>query len=91
MDWQIKILPEFTEKLQSEKPDVKKGVLEKIFSVLTNTEYKDKPLEGKLSTLYSLHYSKYRIIYEIDETTHAKTVLTLGSRKDIYRKISRKN
>jgi len=91
LDWQIKILPEFTEKLQSEKPDVKKGVLEKIFSVLTNTEYKDKPLKGRLSMLYSLHYSKYRIIYEIDETTHAKTVLTLGSRKNIYRKISRKN
>jgi len=90
LDWQIKILPEFTKKLQSEKPDVKKGVLEKIFSVLPNTEYKDKPLKGKLSTLCSLHYSKYRIIYEIDETNHVKTVLTLGFRKDIYRKMNRK-
>jgi hypothetical protein len=67
LDWQIKILPEFTEKLQSEKPDVKKGVLEKIFSVLTNTEYKDKPLKGRLSIpfpeyLFNRIYSSFFIL-----------------------------
>jgi mRNA interferase RelE/StbE len=44
-----------------------------------------KPLVGELQGLWSARRSDYRIIYEIEDTTHRIIVHRVQHRRDVYR------
>src|SRR5687767_14369565 len=57
-------------------------------------EKKGQPLRGKLHGLYSLHYSRYRVVYKIENDHPVVLVIGAGwhesgSRADIYQVIER--
>ena len=59
-----------------------------------NPEQKGEMLTGELYGLYSLHYSRFRVIYRIHDGAAEVVVLAAGwhesgSRKDIYRILER--
>lgn len=59
-----------------------------------NPEQRGEALSGQLHGLYSLHYSRFRVIYRIHEGSAVVLVLAAGwhesgSRKDIYRILER--
>lgn len=55
---------------------------------------KGRPLSGKLHGLYSLHYSRFRVVYRI-MNGHAEVIIVAagfhasGERSDIYKAIER--
>ncbi len=48
-----------------------------------------KKLEGKLAGIWSVRVWPYRILYSIDQNTIIVTVVAIGQRKDVYRKLRR--
>jgi len=57
---------------------------------LADVPDRGKPLKGGLSGWRSLRVGNYRVIYQHFPDAHRVIVLTLGHRKDIYKKTRRK-
>ena len=56
------------------------------------TEYPElfgKHLKG--INIWSLRVGKYRVLYEIDSERTRVFIITVGHRKDVYRKLKKKN
>ncbi|MBI5142690.1 MAG: type II toxin-antitoxin system RelE/ParE family toxin [Nitrospirae bacterium] len=51
---------------------------------LADNPFHGKPLVGNHSGEYSLRVGDYRIIYEVDKTSHAVHILTAKHRKHVY-------
>ena len=65
-----------------------------IFALEVEPEKKGQPLGGGLRGLYSLHYSRYRVIYKIQRDECVVLIVGAGwhesgSRADIYQVIER--
>lgn len=64
-------------------------VIRKAIESLAFNPYKGKPLSHELSGLYSFRTSDYRIIYRIREEEVLIIVITVGHRKEIYKKLKK--
>ena len=62
-------------------------VIKKAIESLSSNPYKGKPLSYDLAGLYSLRTSDYRIIYRIKEKQLIIIVITVGHRREIYKKL----
>lgn len=62
-------------------------VIKKAIESLSSNPYKGKPLSYELAGLYSLRTSDYRIIYRIKEKQLIIIVITVGHRREIYKKL----
>jgi len=62
-------------------------VIKKTIESLSSNPYKGKPLSYELAGLYSLRTSDYRIIYRIKEKQLIIIVVTVGHRREIYKKL----
>lgn len=56
---------------------------------LSRNPYLGKPLTHELSGLYSWRTSDYRIIYRIKEYELVIIIITIGHRRDVYKKLKR--
>lgn len=63
-----------------------KRISEKI-DQLTNDPYIGKRLEGNLSGYFSMRVWPYRIIYTVAKKIVTVTVVSIGDRKDVYKKL----
>ncbi len=73
-----------------EKLDVSiKIIIKKAIESIASNPYKGKPLAYELSGLYSFRTSDYRIIYRIKEKELLIIVITVGHRKEIYKKLKK--
>lgn len=54
---------------------------------LANDPYLGKRLEGNLSGYFSMRVWPYRIIYTIEKKIVTVTVVAIGDRKDVYKKL----
>ncbi len=54
---------------------------------LREDPWQGKKLQGELSGLYSLRVWPYRIVYTIERKIVTVTIVAIGQRKDIYRKL----
>jgi len=54
---------------------------------LSSNPYKGKPLSYDLAGLHTLRTSDYRIIYRIKEKQLIIIVVTVGHRREIYKKL----
>jgi mRNA interferase RelE/StbE len=62
-------------------------IIQKAIHSLTQNPYKGKPLSHELAGLYSYRTSDYRIIYKIDKGQLIIVVITVGHRREIYKKL----
>jgi len=62
-------------------------VIKNAIESLLSNPYKGKPLSYELAGLYSLRTSDYRIIYRIKEKQLIIIVITVGHRREIYKKL----
>jgi len=64
-----------------------KQVIKKAIESLSSNPYRGKPLAYELSGLYSFRTSDYRIIYRTREEEILIIIITVGHRKEIYKKL----
>ena len=62
-------------------------IIKKAIESLSSNPYKGKPLSYELAGLYSLRTSDYRIIYRIKEKQLIIIVISVGHRKEIYKRL----
>ncbi len=62
-------------------------IIKKSIESLSSNPYKGKPLSHDIAGLYSLRTSDYRIIYRIKEKQLIIIVITVGHRREIYKKL----
>jgi mRNA interferase RelE/StbE len=66
-----------------------KQIVKKSIESLSLKPYRGKPLAYDLSGLYSFRTTDYRIIYRIREEEILVIVITVGHRKEIYKKLKK--
>jgi mRNA interferase RelE/StbE len=64
-----------------------KKIIHKAIDSLAQNPYKGKALSYELAGLYSYRTSDYRIIYKIEEGQLIIIVITVGHRREIYKKL----
>lgn len=64
-----------------------KNIIQKAIDSLVENPYKGKALSHELAGLYSYRTSDYRIIYKIEEGQLIIIVITVGHRREIYKKL----
>jgi mRNA interferase RelE/StbE len=64
-----------------------KKIIQKAIDSLAQNPYKGKPLSHELAGLYSYRTSDYRIIYRIEEGQLIIIVISVGHRREIYKKL----
>ena len=62
-------------------------IIKNAIESLSSNPYKGKPLSYELAGLYSLRTSEYRIIYRIKEKQLIIIVISVGYRKEIYKRL----
>ena len=67
-------------------PDVALAAVEFITGpLLDNPRRVGKPLTGDLAGIRSARLGRWRVLYEINETSHKVIVLAIGHRRSVYR------
>jgi len=84
--YSIKYTKEAKKKIEKLDKSIRLVIKNAIESLLSNP-YKGKPLSYELAGLYSLRTSDYRIIYRIKEKQLIIIVVTVGHRREIYKKL----
>ena len=64
-----------------------KKVVQKAIESLSRNPYRGKPLSYELAGLYSLRTSDYRIIYRIKEKQVTIIAISVGHRREIYKRL----
>ena len=64
-----------------------KKIIKKAIDSLAQNPYRGKPLSHELAGLYSYRTSDYRIVYKIEEAQLIIIVITVGHRREIYKKL----
>jgi mRNA interferase RelE/StbE len=82
----IKYTKEAKDRIQDLDPSLKPVVQRAIESLRTNP-LRGKPLSHQLAGLRSLRTSDYRIIYRIRDLELIIIAITVGHRRDVYRKL----
>ena len=84
--YSIKYTKEAKRRIEKLDPSIRLIIKKAIKSLLSNP-YKGKPLSYELAGLYSLRTSDYRIIYRIKEKQLIIIVISVGHRKEIYKRL----
>ena len=84
--YSIKYTKEAKKKIEKLDKSIRLVIKKTIESLLSNP-YKGKPLSYDLAGLHSLRTSDYRIIYRIKEKQLIIIVVTVGHRREIYKKL----
>jgi mRNA interferase RelE/StbE len=84
--YSIKYTKEAKRKIDKLDPSIRVVIKNAIESLLSNP-YKGKPLSYELAGLYSLRTSDYRIIYRIKEKQLIIIVISVGHRREIYKRL----
>jgi mRNA interferase RelE/StbE len=82
----IKFTREAKKRIEKLDASIKK-IIQKAIDSLAQNPYKGKPLSHELAGLYSYRTSDYRIIYKIEEGQLIIIVITVGHRREIYKKL----
>lgn len=84
--YSIKYTKEAKKKIGKLDPSIR-VIIKKAIESLSSNPYKGKPLSYELAGLYSLRTSDYRIIYRIKEKELIIIVISIGHRKEIYKRL----
>jgi mRNA interferase RelE/StbE len=84
--YRIQFTQEAKKRIEQLDPSIKK-IIQKAIDSLAQNPYKGKPLSHDLAGLYSYRTSDYRIIYKIEEGKLIIIVITVGHRREIYKKL----
>ncbi len=82
----IKFTEEAKKKIRKLDPSIK-PVIKKAIESLAENPYRGKPLSYDLAGLFSLRTSDYRIIYRIKGEELLIIVITVGHRREVYKKL----
>ncbi|UCC41891.1 MAG: type II toxin-antitoxin system RelE/ParE family toxin [Candidatus Aminicenantes bacterium] len=82
----IKYTREAKKRIEKLDPSVKQ-IIKKAIDSLSLNPYRGKPLAYELAGLYSLRTSDYRIIYRVKEKELIIIIITVGHRREIYKKL----
>jgi len=82
----IKFTEEARKKIRKLDPSIK-PVIKKAIKSLAENPYRGKPLSYDLAGLFSLRTSDYRIIYRIKGEELLIIVITVGHRREVYKKL----
>ncbi len=85
-EYSIKYTKEAKRKIEKLDPSIR-VVIKKAIESLSSNPYKGKPLSYELAGLYSLRTSDYRIIYRIKEKQLIIIVISVGHRREIYKRL----
>jgi mRNA-degrading endonuclease RelE of RelBE toxin-antitoxin system len=84
--YEVEITPEGLRHLNRLPRKVRDAVVETIFgSISENPRRAGKALRGELEGLYSARRGEFRVIYEIDETSHVVLIHRAQHRGRVYR------
>ena len=84
--YSIKYTKEAKKKIEKLDPSIR-VVIKKAIESLSSNPYKGRPLSYELAGLYSLRTSDYRIIYRIKEKQLIIIVISVGHRREIYKRL----
>ncbi|MCK4645321.1 MAG: type II toxin-antitoxin system RelE/ParE family toxin [Candidatus Aminicenantes bacterium] len=84
--YSIKYTKEAKRKIGKLDPSIR-VLIKKAIESLSSNPYKGKPLSYELAGLYSLRTSDYRIIYRIKEKQIIIIVISVGHRREIYKRL----
>jgi mRNA interferase RelE/StbE len=84
--YSITYTKEAKKKIEKLDPSIK-SIIKKAIESLSTNPFKGKPLSYELAGLYSLRTSDYRIIYRIKEKQLIILVISVGHRKEIYKRL----
>lgn len=84
--YSIKYTKEAKRKIEKLDPSIR-VLIKKVIKSLSSNPYKGKPLSYELAGLYSLRTSDYRIIYRIKEKQLIIIVISVGHRREIYKRL----
>ena len=84
--YSVKYTKEAKKKIEKLDPSIR-VIIKKAIESLSSNPYKGKPLSYELAGLYSLRTSDYRIIYRIKEKLLIIIVISVGHRKEIYKRL----
>jgi len=87
-EYSIKYTKEAKKKIEKLDPSIKL-VIKKAIESLSSNPFKGKPLSYDLAGLYSLRTYDYRIIYRIKEKQLIIIVISVGHRKEIYKRLKK--
>ena len=82
----IKYTREAKKRIEKLDPSIKK-IIKKAIKSLSLNPFKGKPLSYELAELYSFRTSDYRIIYRVKEKELVIIVISVGHRREIYKKL----
>ena len=82
----IKCTAEAKKRIEKLDPSIKQ-IIKKAIESLSLNPYRGKPLFYELAGLYSLRTSDYRIIYRVREKELIIIIITVGHRREIYKKL----
>ena len=82
----IKFTEEAKKKIHKLDPQIKL-IIKKAIESLAENPYRGKPLSYDLAGLYSLRISDYRIIYRIIGDELVIIVISIGHRREVYKKL----
>jgi len=84
--YDIKYTKEAKKKIEKLDPSIKQ-IIKKAIESLRSNPFRGKPLSYELAGLYSLRTSEYRIIYRIKEEQLIIIVISVGYRREIYKRL----
>jgi len=84
--YSIKYTREANRRIEKLDPSIKQ-IIKKAIESLSLNPYRGKPLSYELAGLYSFRTSDYRIIYRIKERELIIIVISIGHRREIYKKL----
>jgi mRNA interferase RelE/StbE len=84
--YRVRFTREAKKKIEKLDESIKK-IVQKAIDSLAQNPYKGKPLSHELAGLYSCRTSDYRIIYKNEEGQLIIIVITVGHRREIYKKL----
>ncbi|MBN2324869.1 MAG: type II toxin-antitoxin system mRNA interferase toxin, RelE/StbE family [Spirochaetes bacterium] len=82
MRYSVELTSKAKEMLDTIQINLRKKLVTQIRTLENEPEKKGKPLCGELSGFYSLHFSRYRVIYTIDHGRVIVIVVAIGIRRD---------
>lgn len=82
----IKYTREAKKRIEKLDPSIKQ-IIKKAIESLSSNPYRGKALSYELAGLYSLRTSDYRIIYRVREKEVIIIIITIGHRREIYKKL----
>ena len=82
----IKYTKEARNKIEKLDPSIKQ-IIKKAIESLSLNPYRGKPLSYEVAGLYSLRTSDYRIIYRIRKDILIIIIISIGHRREVYKKL----